>query len=277
VTCPCGSSDLRVVADTGTRFDERFRIHACRRCGLRFPDRLPDVAELSRYYDGYGSYSDAAWLERELPRRQVQARRLLGRIRRLGPPAGPFLEVGCASGALLWNLAQIAPFPCHGLEVDPASAALARKLLPDRILTGTLESSRYPDGQFAVVYSDQVLEHVVDTGAHLDELRRVLAPGGLLLLGTPNFGGVGARLLGQDWKEFIPADHVRMFSPRSLGYHLRAHGFRSVRVTTGGLWLKRRDGKDLLPVPPTAWPVRLAARGLGLLGLGDVLQASARR
>jgi SAM-dependent methyltransferase len=279
-TCPCGATQARVALDTGGVLPKRHLVLECLRCRLRRPDEVPPEDEVGRTYDGYGRYADPAWLADELGRRRGPAERLRRKLERAlapAPLAGRFLEVGCASGGLLRNLARVAPLECWGVELDPISARLAAEWLPDRITTGSLEDARFPSDHFTVAYLEQVIENVADTTSLMRELRRVLRPGGLLLLGTPNFRGVAARLLGARWKEMVPSHHVRMFCPASLRWHLGANGFIDVRVRTAGLWLLEHDGRDRLPISRDGIPARLLGRGLGALRLGDLLSATARK
>jgi SAM-dependent methyltransferase len=185
--------------------------------------------------------------------------------------------VGCASGSLLWNLARSSKLECYGVEIDRESARLAAERLPGRITAGRLEDAAYPDAHFVAAYLEQVIEHVVDIRGLFRELWRLLLPGGVVFMGTPNFRGVAARLLGTRWKELIPGDHLRMFSPPSLRWYLEDAGFTDVRVATGGLWLLDHQGRDHLPLRREGLVARVLARGLGAFGLGDNLSAIARK
>lgn len=266
--------------DTRNAFSRRYRILECARCRLRRPDVEPSEQELGQYYDGYGRYSDPAWVAADLERRRRPAQRLRRKLERVlapDPLAGRFLEVGCASGGLLANLARISPFECWGVEIDPESARLAGTRLPGRITAGRLEDAHYPSDHFTAAYLEQVIEHVADTSGLFSELWRVLRPGGVVVMGTPNFRGVAARLLGTSWKELLPSDHVRMFSPASLRWFLDEHGFTDVRVMTGGLWLLDHQGHDRLPLRRDGLLARLLGRGAGALRLGDNLSAVARK
>ena len=266
--------------DTGDAFERRYHVLECERCHLRRPDVEPTAAELGRYYDGYGRYTDPTWLANELERRRGPALRLRRKLaRELAPEPleGRFLEVGCASGGLLWNLARISNLDCYGLEPDPESARIASERLPGRITNARLEDAKYPANHFAAAYLEQVIEHVAETAALFRELWRILRPGGVVFMGTPNFRGFAARLLGVGWKELMPSEHLRMFSPPSLRWHLVEAGFTDVRVATGGLWLLDRRGRDRLPVRRDGLLARIVARGLGTLKLGDNVSAIARK
>lgn len=280
-TCACGALPRRLIADTDAQYDKPYLLYRCHVCDLISPDPLPGEAELRATYDGYGTYAAAAELARDVERKRVQAQRLVRRLQRqLGPrfQGARLLEVGCAAGALLVNLAKERALDVHGLEPDRVNAAVARERLGARIHVGTLESASYAEQSFDVVYADQVIEHVLDPVRFLAECRRVLSPGGLLLLATPNFAGLSARVLGLGWKELIPREHIRMFTPRALHFYLEQADLRRVRVATQGLFpIRRRDNKDLLPLRRGGWPERILSKALGVAGLGDGLAATAFR
>ena len=79
------------------------------------------------------------------------------------------------------------------------------------------------DAEATAILCTETLEHVRDTAAFLGELRRALAPGGLLILTVP----FAAR-----W-HFVPQDFWR-FTPAALDYVLKTAGFREVRVYARG-------------------------------------------
>ncbi len=104
------------------------------------------------------------------------------------PPGGKLLDVGCGSGTLGSVLLADGRYDeVHGLELSEEAAARAR----DRGLNAiafNLNSGEfpYPDSTFDTVTCLAVIEHVPDPRRLLDEIARVMKPGGTLLLDTPN-------------------------------------------------------------------------------------------
>ena len=85
------------------------------------------------------------------------------------------------------------------------------------ILEGTVTSElakQMEEGlsDFDVVIASEVLEHVLDPHAMLVEILRVLRPGGLLWATTPHGRGISARLLGLEWSNVCPPEHLQLFS-----------------------------------------------------------------
>ena len=94
----------------------------------------------------------------------------------------PCLDVGCGSSRILQALTE------GSVGVD----VLARKLRYDRKFRVPLVQASgfdlpFPDDSFCCVVSSQVIEHVPKDSPMIDELCRVLGPGGRLVLGTPDY------------------------------------------------------------------------------------------
>jgi len=171
-----------------------------------------------------------------------------------------FLDVGCATGMLLAHLRNRG-WEVEGVEVCPQSAEHGVRERGLRIHVGTLEEASLPPDAFAVVHFSHLIEHVPDPRAFLCEVRRILAPDGHLIVTTPNVDGFQARLFGQRWRSAI-ADHLVLFSKRTLRETLARSGFRVVKVRTwGGLAKGAAPGWIKRPVDALAKP----------LGFGDVV------
>ena len=118
--------------------------------------------------------------------------------------------------------------------VDVAEAALRRawsrhpglqfRLVP---FDGPLP---FEDGSFELAWASEVIEHVADTARWLSEVRRVLVPGGRLLVTTPSHGRVRVALGGVERFSEPLGDHLHLYTKRSLGSLLEEFGFGEVRV-----------------------------------------------
>ncbi len=111
-----------------------------------------------------------------------------GKLLALVPRGSRVLDVGCGRGTFAAALRR--RLGCHvtGLERDPAYADDARDRCDDLLVGDAAELLTRPvlEARFDVVIAADVLEHLIDPGAVLRMLRRVLAPGGLLLASVPN-------------------------------------------------------------------------------------------
>lgn len=111
-------------------------------------------------------------------------------------PGGRALDVGCGVGQVVRRLHE-AGFEAHGVEVSEPNIAKARQFgLDCQFYDG--RRLPFPDAHFASVGALNVLEHVEEPEAFLGELARVAAPGGRLVVSSPNF----FRALG--WRDYHP-------------------------------------------------------------------------
>ncbi|HUG92005.1 MAG TPA: class I SAM-dependent methyltransferase [Planctomycetaceae bacterium] len=127
-----------------------------------------------------------AWLDRALyPRHGDRWDDELFRaavLERLAPDSR-VLDLGAGRGVVR----QMDVRGCAGrvCGVDPDGRVLENPQL-DEARIGTGEAIPYPDGTFDVVFADNVLEHLAEPPATFREVRRVLKPGGVFLVKTPN-------------------------------------------------------------------------------------------
>ena len=169
-------------------------------------------------------------------------RLLLGEVR-----AGErVLDLGCGAGRFVAALRDAGADPV-GVEIAEAALERARAVAAGADLRLLEPDGSIPleHGSVDLVWCSEVLEHVAD-GAHLlQEARRVLRPGGRILVTVPYHGRVQAALIGllRFDAHFDPqGQHLRFFTRTSLAASLRAAGFTRKRVrAAGGLPLLRES------------------------------------
>jgi 2-polyprenyl-3-methyl-5-hydroxy-6-metoxy-1,4-benzoquinol methylase len=156
----------------------------------------------------------------------------LRRLRFLrGVRRGRLLDVGCAEGAFL-EVAREAGFEALGTELSSHGAARTALRLGIPVHCGELTSARFAAGSFSAVTLWHVLEHVVEPGETLAEARRILEPGGRLVVAVPNrrcpvFGAAYRLARGEPLHLYSPDDreqHLYHWEPRSLSAALTHHG-----------------------------------------------------
>jgi 2-polyprenyl-3-methyl-5-hydroxy-6-metoxy-1,4-benzoquinol methylase len=104
------------------------------------------------------------------------------------------LDAGCSSGYLSEQLAARG-YEVTGLEFDADAAAAARRFCTE-VLVGDIESMDLPfePASFDLIMCGDIVEHLRDPGATLARLRPFLAPGGRLVISTPNVANWAVRL-----------------------------------------------------------------------------------
>ena len=148
------------------------------------------------------------------------------RLRTLIAPGDRLLDVGCGRGTLV-RCARQAGLEAYGVERSSSPA----HTLP-YIFHQNLRECRFPGDHFQLVVLWHVLEHLDDPAGALQEVHRILKPGGWLSLAVPNFGGAQARASGPDWFHLDLPRHFWHFRPRTLRQMLEQQGFRLVSSDT---------------------------------------------
>ena len=147
--------------------------------------------------------------------------RLVGeKLRLFGPMVGSghdVLEIGCGRGDLIGRLAG-RNRRCVGVDVSEVALA-SRRASAENLELRVMEACHldFPAASFHVVLSSQVVEHLhpEDLPEHLNEVLRVLRPGGRYVFDTPN------RLVG-------PHDVSKYFDPVATGFHLKEWSYHDI-------------------------------------------------
>lgn len=138
---------------------------------------------------------------------------------------GKLLDVGCAQGALL-AACETSNFEPFGVEPSKYTYEESKKLAPhSTIYNCTLLEAQFPDKMFDVVTIINTLEHLLQPKETLIEIYRILKPGGLIVVETPNVDHRIPRILGRRWIQFLIPDHVVFFSKDLLTAILEDIGF----------------------------------------------------
>jgi len=139
------------------------------------------------------------------------------------PLDGPRLDLGAGTGAMLEQ--HLEQGPALGLEHDPLALALAYQRVGPRLARGHSHALPFRDGSAALITMMDLLYHQgVDVAATLTECRRVLRPGGHLLIFDSAYQG----LMGPHDRAMHGA---RRFTRPGLRHRLEAAGFGIVRAT----------------------------------------------
>lgn len=213
----------------GARTRIPWTIIRCRRCALVQVDpTLVDPAALDTYVgDDYGFARSP--LADQLIDGRTHATRVLDELAALAPPRR-MLDVGCGTGDFLLE-ARARGWDVAGVEVSPDAAAVARR--HDLVVSGgTLREAALPEASFDCVVLLDVIEHLPDPVAELREIRRVLRPGGVVVVETPNWCSLYRRILRHRWAALQPRIHLLYFEARTLRRVLVEAGFEPLEATT---------------------------------------------
>jgi 2-polyprenyl-3-methyl-5-hydroxy-6-metoxy-1,4-benzoquinol methylase len=138
-------------------------------------------------------------------------------ILRLAGENGKILDVGTGSGILLRQIARVKG-GTNGLYANDFSDSILAPLRREGFGTvaGTAENLATTE-RFAVICMNQVLEHLQNPASVVDQLSKLLAPGGYLFIETPNIASLDARIFGaRFWGGYHIPRHFWLFSEDSL-------------------------------------------------------------
>jgi len=146
------------------------------------------------------------------------------------------LDVGCGEGHFAAELAS-AGVSVVGVDVaeEPLRRGRSRHPALDLRIVPAEDTWPLPDGSFDVVWAGETIEHIADTPGWLSEVRRLLRPGGNLLLSTPAHGRLAMLRLALSGRAFDAhfdprADHLRFYTRRTLRRSLEDCGFADIKV-----------------------------------------------
>jgi len=182
--------------------------------------------------EGWAKHSQSTtWRDPLDPKKEKLTIRAL---RELGDPASiRLLDFGCGTGAMTRFFVDRG-YRVEGLDISPSIIEQNRKMSPGIKfhLVEPEERSEIADGSFDVVFSSEVVEHVYDVMAVFEEFRRILRPGGLLILTTPyhaRIKNVVTALVAFE-KHFDPTwQHIRFWTRKSLTDVASRHGLTPIR------------------------------------------------
>ncbi len=132
-----------------------------------------------------------------------------------GQQKGRLLDVGCGNGRFLSNMRSLS-WDVIGVEPDPIAANIAREYFKLTVIPSGIEEADLPVNSFQAVTLRHVIEHVHDPIGLLRKCYRLLAPGGKLVILTPNVKSLGHLIFGPNWSELDPPRHLYLFSPKTL-------------------------------------------------------------
>jgi 2-polyprenyl-3-methyl-5-hydroxy-6-metoxy-1,4-benzoquinol methylase len=274
----CSSTGARRLYSARDRLgssDREFWIAECSGCGVLRTLPVMSETELAAFYP------NDYWGAEEKPSQEWIVSSQSDKTRFLAScklDSGRILDVGCGSGFFLRAL-DPARWERFGVELGKGAVDASRQALGrDRVFEGTLSDAAYADSEFDVVTLWSALEHTNQPKSTLAEARRVLKPGGSLIVQVPNAASYQLRLFSGRWfaldvprhrYHFTPATLERLLSELGLSiyrstFFSKAHNAHALRQSLKAeLWPARATRALFYLSIPFIKPVDLIMSGLG--------------
>lgn len=156
------------------------------------------------------------------------------------------VDIGCGNAHRLLKLADVLGHNVKliGLDLQHEASTIAAARQKNVILVeGNLESdlSALPDGECDFIIMNQVVEHLRNPKLALQALYKKLSPDGLLLIETPNVGGLDYRLFKDKyWGHWHIPRHLNLFTQKSLAELGIQTGYRVIQqgsLPSPGPWI----------------------------------------
>jgi 2-polyprenyl-3-methyl-5-hydroxy-6-metoxy-1,4-benzoquinol methylase len=270
-SCPLCDGDAPLAFETTDRnhavASGVFRYHRCSRCGTVFLADPPS--------DLGAAYPDEYFTLPSLPELRAAAaeERYRSDIVRRHSAGGRLVEIGPGNGIFAVQAVD-AGFETAAIEMDPVASAYLRETLGIEVVESgrpERELRRMPPSD--VIAAWHVIEHVPAPWELLEAAAANLAPGGVLVIATPNPGALGLRVLGARWPHVDAPRHLFLIPHETLTARARELGLELVELTdtdTGGrhwnafAWqfALRRPGASYVRERLAAYAGRAIARAL---------------
>lgn len=217
---------------------DEFRYFRCQRCGLLFLDPVPDG--IGRFYSQsyYAIPRNLADLERQATRKRYQ----IDMVRQF-VAGGRLLDIGPGHGAFAF-LAKEAGYEVSTIELDATCCQFLRDVVGVTAIQSDDPAEVLPElPPQDVITLWHVIEHLRDPWTVLERAAERLAPGGMLLIATPNPDSLQfRRVFRSRWVHLDAPRHLVFLPARLLARRLVAMGLQPIRVTAddpGGRALSR--------------------------------------
>lgn len=236
----------------------RFGLLQCIACGCYRidPPPLKQGTEAENFYTDYYSrvFAESKPIKCLEGSRTSGFWKVVARVPELAASGTAAADIGCGEGHLCAELRDAGWNHVIGVEVSRTRCARAKAFYPGiEFYDCPLEQTSVEENSLDLMVLDSVIEHLPDPVGFLRGLRRYLAPGGRLVIMTPNMESGHFRFLGRRWTGMLaPHAHIFLFSGTVLSHLLLQAGFSVLTYGsyhadpyTAGQWLRRLFSGDI--------------------------------
>lgn len=214
---------------------ETFSVVRCTSCGIARTLPRPRPDSVSQFYqDDYGPYVGTRSTSEKIQSQQTLLRRSIRKLFRFNTqatpncPPGRLLDIGCASGKYLLEMANRG-WEISGIEPSPSASAYARSQgIP--VHTGTPDDAPPPDTPYDLITAWMVIEHLYNPVGTLKRLHEWTKPDGWLAFSVPNISSLDFTIFKDAGYAVQDPTHIHHFDPPSIRRLLKHTGWTPVKI-----------------------------------------------
>jgi 2-polyprenyl-3-methyl-5-hydroxy-6-metoxy-1,4-benzoquinol methylase len=242
--CPlCENEKSTPLFTKESKFQQKYTIVKCRRCGSEFIDPMPREEELLQYYDksyfltrkdrGYNNYFNSD------TKKQIAS---VFRMNLLDSDFGVIfsksalskrsLDIGCAAGYFV-EIMQNSNFEAEGIDVSHECTLFAREELKLNVKEGNYLSTSY-NNKFGLITLWATIEHLNNPHEFIKKIHQDLEDNGILIISTCRSDSLFKKIHGKKWRYYNVPEHVFYPTVKGLKILLAKYGFNVKQHFTYG-------------------------------------------
>lgn len=236
--CNSASVNYALSAKDYTVSQKQFEIWQCSECRFRFTQNIPTASNIGQYYqsENYISHTNTnKGLVNQLYHRirSITLRQKKKLIQAsTNKTTGSLLDVGAGTGAFAAYI-RSSGWQLTGLEPDETARRIAKETNGISLLPSD-QLFQLPTENYDAITLWHVLEHVHDLHEYMMQFRKLLKPGGRLLIAVPNYTSKDAEIYQNYWAAYDVPRHLYHFSPDAMRQLIKQHGL--VLQTIKPMW-----------------------------------------
>jgi 2-polyprenyl-3-methyl-5-hydroxy-6-metoxy-1,4-benzoquinol methylase len=234
----CSSIDtvLNITCKDYLTGGESFDIYSCKNCGFNFTHKPPPERGIEKYYNtaDYISHSDTSEgitnTLYHITRRMMLRRKRNIIMRATGLKTGTLLDIGCGTGYFAAFMRD-SGWKVTGLEINENARHFAKEKFSLDVIS-IPELASFDENHFDSITLWHVFEHFHDPQNYINEIRRLLSPGGKCIIAMPNCSSFDARHYGRFWAAWDVPRHLWHFAPDTFRAFTAKNGLEITAIKT---------------------------------------------
>ncbi len=207
---------------------KEFNYVKCQKCRMIYSDLIPDAKELKKHYEDAEHWKIKILDKTEQKRKLKISRKHAKILKKFTDKNNSTLDIGCGSGDFLAQLKKIGFTNLHGIEPNKTMQTHIQNQSNIKIYG---DISEVNNQTFDCISLVKVIEHLSDPNMMVDKCYKLLNKNGLLFLVFPRIGGLGEKVLQENFYGF-QKEHINWFTKKTVKLFLEKHNFKIIKIKT---------------------------------------------